>query len=86
MADFLVAHPILDDSPLVTDLPDKEVMQVEIQKRWELYFDGASRSPDGKKQENLKNNKLGIGIVFVTPDNAIIPYSFALTEGCSKIL
>lgn len=51
MADFLAAHPIPDDSPLVTDLPDEEVMQVEIQKGWEMYFDGASRSPDGKKQE-----------------------------------
>ena len=84
LADFLAAHPIPDDSPLVTDLPDEEVMQVEIQKGWEMYFDGASRSPDGKKQENPKNNKAGIGIVFVTPDNAIITHSFALSEGCSN--
>ncbi|XP_028064066.1 uncharacterized protein LOC114267239 [Camellia sinensis] len=49
-----------------------------------MYFDGASRSPDGKKQENPKNNKAGIGIVFVTPDNAIITHSFALSEGCSN--
>ncbi|XP_028062797.1 uncharacterized protein LOC114266101 [Camellia sinensis] len=83
LADFWAAHPIPDDSPLVTDLPDEEVMQVEIQKGWEMYFDGASRSPDGKKQENPKNNKVGIGIVFVTPDNAIITHSFALSEGCS---
>ena len=59
-------------------------MQVEVQKRWEMYFDGASRSPDGKKQENPKNNKSGIGIVFVTPENGVIPYSFALSEGCSN--
>ncbi|XP_028060408.1 uncharacterized protein LOC114264016 [Camellia sinensis] len=84
LADFLAAHPIPDDSPLVTDLPDEEVMQVEIQKGWEMYFDGVSRSPDGKKQENPKNNKVGIGIVFVTPDNAIITHSFALSEGCSN--
>ncbi|GMQ02073.1 hypothetical protein CsSME_00048471 [Camellia sinensis var. sinensis] len=84
LADFLAAHPISDNSPLVTDLPDEEVMQVEIQKGWEMYFDGASRSPDGKKQENPKNNKAGIGIVFVTPDNAIITHSFALSEGCSN--
>ncbi|GMP56888.1 hypothetical protein CsSME_00021196 [Camellia sinensis var. sinensis] len=84
LADCLAAHPIPDNSPLVTDLPDEEVMQVEIQKGWEMYFDGASRSPDGKKQENPKNNKVGIGIVFVTPDNAIITHSFALSEGCSN--
>ncbi|KAG5556090.1 hypothetical protein RHGRI_006649 [Rhododendron griersonianum] len=60
------------------------VMQVEVQKAWEMYFDGATRSPNGQKQENLKNNKSGIGVVFVTPNNAIIPHSFALTEGCSN--
>ncbi|XP_058221003.1 uncharacterized protein LOC131331154 [Rhododendron vialii] len=84
LADFLVAHPIPDDSPLATDLPDEEVMQVEVQKAWEMYFDGATRSPNGQKQEDLKNNKSGIGVVFVTPNNAIIPHSFALTEGCSN--
>lgn len=47
-----------------------------------MYFDGASRSPNGEKQSDPK--KAGIGIVFVTPDKAIIPYSFALTEGCSN--
>ncbi|KAF7149768.1 hypothetical protein RHSIM_Rhsim02G0166900 [Rhododendron simsii] len=41
-------------------------------------------SPNGQKQEDLKNNKSGIGVVFVTPNNAIIPHSFALTEGCSN--
>ncbi|XP_028081100.1 uncharacterized protein LOC114282592 [Camellia sinensis] len=84
LADFLAAHPIPDDSPLVTNLPDEEIMQVEIQKGCEMYFDGASRSPDGKKQENSKNNKAGIGIVFVTSDNAIITHSCALSEGCSN--
>ncbi|KAG5528415.1 hypothetical protein RHGRI_029180 [Rhododendron griersonianum] len=59
-------------------------MQVEVQKAWEMYFDGATRSPNGQKQENLKNNKSGIGVVFVTPNNAIIPHSFVLTEGCSN--
>ncbi|XP_028074143.1 uncharacterized protein LOC114276559 [Camellia sinensis] len=49
-----------------------------------MYFDGASRSPDGKKQENPKNNKAGIGIVFMTPDNAIITHFFALSKGCSN--
>ncbi|XP_058202937.1 uncharacterized protein LOC131317399 [Rhododendron vialii] len=84
LADFLAAHPIPDDSPLAIDLPDEEVMQVEAQKAWEMYFDGATRSPNGQKQDDLKNNKSGIGVVFVKPNNAIIPHSFALTEGCSN--
>ncbi|KAF7151334.1 hypothetical protein RHSIM_Rhsim02G0180000 [Rhododendron simsii] len=83
LADFLAAHPIPDDSPLATDLPDEEVMQVEIQKAWEMCFDGATKSPNGQKQD-LKYNKSEIGVVFVTPNNAIIPHSFALTEGCSN--
>ncbi|KAK3004298.1 hypothetical protein RJ639_018394 [Escallonia herrerae] len=49
-----------------------------------MYFDGASRSPDGTKQETTKNNKSGIGIVFVTLEGALLPYSFALSEGCSN--
>ncbi|XP_058221013.1 uncharacterized protein LOC131331161 [Rhododendron vialii] len=84
LADFLAAHPIPDNSPLAIDLPDEEVMQVEVQKAWEMYFDGATRSPNGQKQEDIKNNNSGIGVVFVTPNNAIIPYSFALTKGCSN--
>lgn len=37
-------------------------------------------SPNGEKQSDPK--KAGIGIVFLTPDKALIPYSFALTEEC----
>ncbi|KAK2980357.1 hypothetical protein RJ640_014530 [Escallonia rubra] len=84
LADFLAAHPIPDVTPLAIDLPDEEVMHIEVQKGWEMYFDGASRSPDGTKQETTKNNKSGIGIVFVTPEGALLPYSFALSEGCSN--
>ncbi|KAK2966064.1 hypothetical protein RJ640_010091 [Escallonia rubra] len=84
LADFLAAHPIPDDSPLAIDLPDEEVMHIEVQKGWEMYFDRASRSHDGTKQETTKNNKSGFGIVFVTPEGALLPYSFALSEGCSN--
>ena len=47
-----------------------------------MYFDGASRSPDGKKEDDPKKNR--VGIVFVTPDKGLIPYAFCLTEGCSN--
>ena len=43
LAEFLAAHPIPDESPLVTDLPDEEVFNVNLDASWELYFDGASR-------------------------------------------
>jgi hypothetical protein len=51
LADFLAAHPLPDDSPLVVELPDEEVFTVDIESQWELYFDGASRTetdPDGE--------------------------------------
>ncbi|KAK3024797.1 hypothetical protein RJ639_044107 [Escallonia herrerae] len=59
-------------------------MQIEIKKGWEMYFDGASRSPDGETRNDPRNNQAGIGIVFVTPEGSIIPHSFSLTEGCSN--
>jgi len=35
-ADFLAAHPVPDDSPLVVDLPDEEVFAVDVESPWEL--------------------------------------------------
>ncbi|KAK3023287.1 hypothetical protein RJ639_044258 [Escallonia herrerae] len=49
-----------------------------------MYFDGASRNPDGKKQNDPKNNQFGIGTVFVTPEGGIILHSFSLTKRCSN--
>ena len=42
LAEFLAVHPVPDDSPLITDLPDEEVFTTELEAPWELYFDGAS--------------------------------------------
>jgi len=42
LAEFLAAHPVPDDSPLIAELPDQEVFTTEIEAPWELYFDGAS--------------------------------------------
>jgi hypothetical protein len=39
LADFLAAHPVPDDSPLVVDLPDEDVFTVDVESPWELYFD-----------------------------------------------
>lgn len=71
--DFLGAHPIPNDFPLDTDLLDEEVMTIEVQKGCEMYFNEVSRSSTGKKQEDSPNNKIGIMLVFVTPNNAILP-------------
>jgi len=51
LADFLAAHSVAHDSPLVVDLPDEEVFTTDLESQWELYFDGAPRTecdPDGE--------------------------------------
>lgn len=48
--DFIVAHPEPENFPLGTDLSDEEVMTIEVQKRWEMYFDGVSKSPTGEQK------------------------------------
>lgn len=45
--DFLAAHLVQDNQSLATDLPNKEVITVTLQKEWEMYFNGASRNPTG---------------------------------------
>jgi hypothetical protein len=78
LADFLVAHPILDNSPLVVDLPDEDVFTVSVESPWELYFDGASRieiDPDGAQRR-----RAGAGIVFKTPQGELIYHSFSLLK------
>jgi hypothetical protein len=57
LAEFLEAHPMPDDSPLIADLPDEEVFSTELEAPWELYFDGASRmdaDPDGTPEGELE--------------------------------
>ncbi|GKV47484.1 hypothetical protein SLEP1_g54386 [Rubroshorea leprosula] len=71
LADFLADHPIPAKWELSKDLLDEEVFFVDVLPSWELYFDGASRR-DGA----------GVGVVFVTPKNEVIPFSFTLTEQC----
>ena len=85
LADFLAAHPVPDDSPLITELPDEEVLLVdEGSSYWELYFDGASRvtavSPAG-----VIKRKAGAGVVFRTPANGRIYHSYSLLkDNCSN--
>ena len=39
LADFLAAHPVLDNGELSEDFPDEEVFNIEASS-WQLYFDG----------------------------------------------
>jgi hypothetical protein len=81
LAEFLAAHPVPDDSPLITDLPDEEVFSTELEAPWELYFDGASRmdtEPDGTPRR-----RAGAGLVFKTPQGGVMYHSFSLLKHLS---
>jgi ribonuclease HI len=74
LANFLAKHPIPDDFPIDDDLSDEEIFTIEIPDHiWQMYFDGASQKSGACA-----------GVVFVTPEEGIIPYSFRLTSAVSN--
>ena len=80
LADFLAQHPVPDDSPLLCELPGKEILLMEDDTQfWELYFDGAS-SPEFDDQHTLIRVKVRLGLVFVTPTGAIIHQAINIIE------
>ena len=82
LAEFLAAHPILQNSKLHKDIPN-EVFESNVTSEdevWQMFFDGASRI--GPKGRIIA----GVGIVFISPQNRILPRAFSLTESCSNIV
>lgn len=62
LAEFLTAHPVPDDSSLITDLPDEEVFTMELEAHWDLYFDGASWTKND--HDVAPRRRAGVGLVF----------------------
>ncbi|XP_070058084.1 uncharacterized protein [Nicotiana tomentosiformis] len=48
-------------------------MVVEVQHPWKMYFDGV-----------VHRGGAGVGVVFVTSQGEVLPYSFTLTQLCSN--
>ncbi|XP_070045945.1 uncharacterized protein [Nicotiana tomentosiformis] len=71
LADFLADHPIPDDWELTDELLDKDAMVIEVQPPWKIYFDGVAHREGA-----------GVGVVFVTSQGEVLPYSFTLTQLC----
>ncbi|XP_070015574.1 uncharacterized protein [Nicotiana sylvestris] len=71
LADFLVDHPIPDDWELTDELPDEDAMVIEVQPPWKMYSDGAAH-----------RGEAGAGVVFVTSQGGVLPYSFMLMQLC----
>jgi len=80
IADFLTAHSVLESSKLHENIPD-ELIEANITSSdciWQLFFDGASRTgPKGKIVA-------GVGIVFISLENHVLPRAFSLIEHCSN--
>ncbi|XP_012849590.1 PREDICTED: uncharacterized protein LOC105969382 [Erythranthe guttata] len=73
LADFLADHPIPAEWELSDDLPDEDVLVIEVSPPWKMYFDGASHREGA-----------GAGVVFITPNGEVLPHSFTLTQNCSN--
>ncbi|XP_070046490.1 uncharacterized protein [Nicotiana tomentosiformis] len=69
LVDFLADHHIPDDWELTDELPDKDAIVIEVQPPWKMYFDGAAH-----------RGGTGAGVVFVTSQGEVLPYSFTLTQ------
>ncbi|XP_070030429.1 uncharacterized protein [Nicotiana sylvestris] len=73
LADFFVDHPIPDDWELTDELPDEDAMVIEVHPPLKMYFDSATHRKGA-----------GAGVVFITSQGEVLPYSFALTQLCSN--
>jgi len=80
LADFLAAHPVPETSKLHENIPD-EVIETNMTSRddvWQMFIDGASRICSKGKFI------AGMGVVFISPNDHVLPRSFSLTEPCSN--
>ncbi|KAL0378905.1 UNVERIFIED_CONTAM: hypothetical protein Sradi_3196000 [Sesamum radiatum] len=57
---------------LSDDLPDEDILVIEITPPWKMYFDGASHK-----------ERASTGVV-VTSKGEVLPYSFTLMQNCSN--
>jgi len=80
LAEFFAAHPVPESSKLHEDIPDEAfksntTLEDEV---WQMFFDGASRV--GPKGRIIA----GVGVVFISPQNHVLPKAFSLMESCSN--
>ncbi|XP_015068788.1 uncharacterized protein LOC107013378 [Solanum pennellii] len=73
LADFLADHLIPNNWELTDELLDEDVMSIEIEPPWRMCFDGA-----------VHRGRAGAGVVFITSQEEILPFSFTLKQCCSN--
>ena len=80
LADFLAAYPVSISSKLHEDISDEifESNMTSEDEVWQIFFDGASRT--GPKGKTIA----GVGVVYFSPQNYVLPRAFSLMEPCSN--
>ncbi|CAM8911187.1 unnamed protein product [Rhodiola kirilowii] len=73
IADFFADHPVPAEWEFSIDLPGEDIFYIDVLPSWQMFFDGAVRR-DGA----------GAGVVFVSPENHLLPFLFTLTQLCSN--
>ncbi|XP_020270748.1 uncharacterized protein LOC109845913 [Asparagus officinalis] len=80
ICDLMASHPLGAKADLFEDLPDEppEANVTSSSEVWQMFFDGVSRTgPSG-------SIVAGVGVVFTSPHNYVLPRAFSLTEPCTN--
>ena len=72
IADQLADFPLTEEIKAEDDFPDDRICNIQESPVWTLFFDGA-RNMSG----------IGIGILLITPEKEMIPYSLKLNFQCT---
>ncbi|XP_020258613.1 uncharacterized protein LOC109835023 [Asparagus officinalis] len=80
ICNLMASHPLGAKADLFEDLPNEppEANITSSSEVWQMFFDGASRA--GASGSIVA----GVGVVFTSPHNYVLPRAFSLTEPCTN--
>ncbi|XP_075111214.1 uncharacterized protein LOC142181692 [Nicotiana tabacum] len=73
LANFLADHLLPAEWELSDEFPDEDVLFIEELPPWTMFFDGFAC-----------RNGVGAGIVLISPERQVLPFSIVLGETCSN--
>ncbi|XP_070004415.1 uncharacterized protein LOC142163405 [Nicotiana tabacum] len=73
LANFLADHPLPAEWAFLDEFLDEDVLFIEEFPPWTMFFDGSAR-----------RNGAGAGVVLISPERQVLPFSFVLGETCSN--
>ena len=72
IADQLADFPLAEEEKAEDDFPDEQICNIQQSPVWNLFFDGS---------KNMAG--IGIGILLITPEKEMIPFSLKLDFQCT---